>query len=70
MYATELFIITAALLIGINIQIISEYCTPQHPYNIDTSTWNDEETNTANIILIGNISGIHFQSLIPCESNV
>ena len=48
-YATELFIKTAAVLIGINIQITSEYCTPQHPYNIVKS---DEETNTANVILI------------------
>ena len=70
MYATELFIKTAAVLIGINIQITSEHCTRQHPYNIVASTWNDEETSTANLILIGNISGIHFQSLIPCESNV
>ena len=51
-YATELFIKTTAVLIGINIQITSEYCTRQHPYNILTSTWNDEETNTANLILI------------------
>ena len=69
-YATEPFIETAAVLIGINIQITSEHCTRQHPYNMVTSTWNDEETNTANLILTGNISGIHFQSLIPCESNV
>ena len=69
-YAIELFIKTIAVLVGINISITSEYCTQQHPYNIITSTWSDEETHSINSLLLGNISGIHFQSLIPCESDI
>ena len=42
-YATELFIKTTTVLVGINIHIISEHCTREHPYNIVTSTWSDEE---------------------------
>ena len=68
-YATELFIKTTAVLVGINMHITSEHCTRQHPYNIVTSTWNDEETHNANSILIGNISGVHFQSLIGSHSD-
>ena len=67
-YATELFIKTTAVLLGMNIYITSEHCTPEHPYNIITSLWNDddhERTSSSNAILIGNISGIHFQSLLP-----
>ena len=67
-YATELFIKTTAVLLGMNIHITSEHCTPEHPYNIITSSWNDddqERTSSSNAILIGNISGIHFQSLLP-----
>ena len=70
-YVTELFIKTTAVLVGLNIHITSEYCTQQHPYNIVTSTWNNEEThNNVNSILIGNISGVHFQSLIPCDTGI
>ena len=69
-YATELFIKTTAVLVGINICITSEYCTQQHPYNIVTSTWSDEETHHVNSLLLGNISGLHFQSLIPCELDI
>ena len=60
-YATELFIKTTAVLVGINIHITSEHCTREHPYNIVTSTWSDEDTHSVNSILIGNISGVHFQ---------
>ena len=69
-YATELFIKTTTVLVGINICITSEYCTQQHPYNIVTSTWSDEETHHVNSLLLGNISGLHFQSLIPCELDI
>ena len=56
------------MLVGINIHITSEHCTQEYPYNIVTSSWSDEETHSVNSILIGNISGVHFQSLIPCEA--
>ena len=69
MYATELFIKTTAVLLVINIHITSEHCTQEHPYNIVSSSWNHEATSSDNFVLIGNISGIHFQSLIPCGLN-
>ena len=33
-YATELFIKTTAVLLGMNIHITSVHCTPEHPYNM------------------------------------
>ena len=67
-YVTELFIKITAVLVGLNIHITSEYCTQQHLYNIVTLIWNDEETHNVNSMLIGNISGVHFQSLILCDT--
>ena len=62
-YATELFIKTTAVLLRMNIHITSVHCTPEHPYNIITSSWNDddhERTSSSNAILIGNIYGYIF----------
>lgn len=36
-HATELFIKTTAVFIGLNIHITTQYCTTAHPYNVVTS---------------------------------
>ena len=67
-YATELFIKVAAVLLRCNIYITSELCTETHPYNIITPSWGESDHSSSNYIFtIGNLSGVHFQSLIPLE---
>ena len=35
-----------------------------------TSTWNDDSPNDSPSILIGNISGVHFQSPLPLQQHI
>ena len=64
-YSTELFIKTTAVIIGVDIHITSEHYTRQYPFNKITAFWNGSECSTSPPLLIGNISGVHFQSLLP-----
>ena len=66
-YATELFIKATAVMIGIDIHIISELCTREHQFNIITAVWDGTPTFNSPPLMIGNISGVHFQSLLPTE---
>ena len=67
-YATELFIKVAAVLLGCHIHITSELCTETNPYNIVTPSWDETDHSSGSyIFIIGNLSGIHFQSLTPLE---
>ena len=62
-YATELYIKTTAMLLRMNMHIASEHCTPEYPYSIITSLWNDDNHERKSSGNAWKISGIHFQSL-------
>ena len=69
-YATELFIKASAVYIGLDVLITSENCTEEQPYAKVIRTWNDNGPNDSPSILIGNISGVHFQSLLPLQQHI
>ena len=64
-FATELFIKATAVIVGVDIHITSEHCNRESPFNIITSSWNDTYSSSSPPLLIGNLSGLHFQSLLP-----
>ena len=67
-YATELFIKVAAVLLQCNSYITAKLCTEAHPHNIITLLWGESDHSSSSYIFtIGNLSGIHFQSLIFLE---
>ena len=69
-YATELFIKAIAVYIGVDVLITSENRTEEQPYAKVTSTWNDDSPNNSPSIIISNISGVHFQSLLPLQQHI
>jgi len=56
-YAAKLFIKAAAALIGVNDHITSELCSREFSFNKIRASLPP--------LLIGNLSGAHFQSLLP-----
>ena len=69
-YATELFIKTIAVYIGVDVLITSENHTEEQPYANVTSTWNDDSPNDSPSIITSNISGVHFQLLLPLQQHI
>ena len=66
-YATELFISATAFLVGIDIHITSNTNTIANPVTIITHNLDGiiNNNNTDPVMLIGSISQVHFQSLLP-----
>ena len=65
-----MFIKATAVYIGVDILITSENCTEQNPYTKVTKSWNNDILDASPSIVIGNISGIHFQSILPLRHGI
>ena len=69
-YTTELFIKATVVYVSVDVLITSKNCTEEQPYAKVANAWNDDSPSDSPSVLIGNISGVHFQSLLPLQQHI